>query len=240
MKKFPAIFNKGILKILRESFSLYFKNIFRLVEIAAWICIPASIFFVLIFYWGLPEQMLHVLGILSWPSALVLGLLLNTVLIKTIQAIEEGKAVETRQCLVSTVSVYAAGLSVFPRYAWVLTLVTGRVLLWSLPFLVSYFILFRIAQSGGPPWLVGLSLVFLVPVFVTVCYYSFSFLAFLVDGIKGKSALVESKKMIKSHFWKFLGNVLALSFFIVPVSQQIFFWIDRIPVRQCCIRPPKK
>ncbi len=210
-----------VLKILQESISLYFKNIFRFIEIVTWVCIPASIFFVLIFYWGLPEQALYVLGAISYPIAFVLLLLLNAALIKIIQAMDEWK-------YLSTLSVYASAFNLFGSYLGVLVLVSLRILLWSLPFFISYLIFFWISLSGGPMWLFGLSLIFLVPIFIATCHYSFSSLAFLVDGIKWTDAPAESKRIIKPNFWKFLGNIFVLCFIMAPVYGQIFRWMDKI------------
>ena len=221
MEKFPKLFNKGVFKILKKSFSLYFKNIFRLIEIVAWVSVPASIFFVVFFYWGLPERALYMLGFISYPSTFVLLLLLNAVLIKIIQAMDEGR-------YLSTLSVYASALTLFGSYLWVLVLVTLRIMLWSLPFVLSCLISFWIRQSGGPMWPFGLSLVFLVPVFIAVGYYSFSSLAFLIDGRKGNQALVESKRIIKPNFWKFLGNIFVVFLIMAPLYGQIYRWMDKV------------
>ncbi|HLD70161.1 MAG TPA: hypothetical protein VJA17_05290 [Candidatus Omnitrophota bacterium] len=212
----PAVF-----KILKESVSLYFRNIFRFIEIVAWVTLPASIFFVLIFYWGLPEQALYALTSLSYPASFVLLFLLNAVVTKSIQAMDEGKPL-------STLRVYTVAFNLFGSYLGVLALVSLRILLWSLPFILSSFIFFWIGQSGGPVWLPGLSLIFLAPIFIAACHYSFSFPAFLVDGIKWKDAPAESKRIIKWNFWKFLGNMLVLFFITAPFYGQIFRWKETI------------
>lgn len=210
-----------IFKILKESVSLYFKNIFRFIEIVVWVSLPASIFFVLIFYWGLPEQALYALGAVSYPSALILLLLLNAVVIKIIQAIDEGR-------YLSTLSAYASVFSLFGSYLWVLALVSLRMMLWSLPFVLSCLIFLWIRQSGGPLWPFGLAFVFLVPILVAACYYFFSSLIFWVDDKRGNQAIWESKKIIKGNFWKFLGNILVLCFLLAPFYGQIFRWMDKI------------
>ena len=210
-----------LIRILQQSFSLYFRNIFRFIEIVAWLSLPASIFFVLIFYWGLTEQALYVLGAISYPITLGLLLLLNAVLIKIIQAMDEGK-------YLSTLSVYASAFNLFGSYLGVLALVSLRILLWSLPFLFSYLLSFWIRNSGGPMWLFGLSLIFLAPVFIATCHYSFSSFVFLVDSIKWTEAPAESKRIIKGNFWKFLGNSLVLCFIMAPFYGQIFRWMEKI------------
>ena len=225
MKKNSATVNKGILKILKESFSLYFRNIFRLIEIVAWIGLPASIFFVLIFYWGLPEQVLYKLGAISYPAALVLLLLLSMVVLKTIQALDEGRPVQT-------LMMYAQAFPLFFHYIWVLVLVTSRIFLWSIPFAISILISFKIQAwkvHAGPlaVYFLG-SALFLIPVFIVVCYYAFSSVAFLVDGKCGMEALRISKKLIKGNFGKFVGTIFLLSFLMQPVYKLISWGIDRV------------
>ena len=220
MKNLSALFNQGVFKVLKESFSLYFKNIFRLLEIVAWITLPASIFFVLIFYWGLPEQALYALGAISYPTVFILLLVLNAALIKTIQATEEGK-------IVGTLSVYASVFALFGSYLWVLTLAALRIMLWALPFISFCLISLRL-NVRAPFWLFSLALLFLAPVFIAVCQYSFSPLAFLIDGRKGSEALAESKKIIKPNFWKFLGNIFVLFLIMTPLDGQIYQWMDKV------------
>ena len=225
MKKIPLIANQGILKIFKNSFLLYFKNIFRFIGIVVWIGVPASIFFVLIFYWGLPESMLYVLGKASYLAVVVALLLWNIVVIKTIQFLDEGRPFQT-------LTIYSEAFSLFFRYLWICALMMFRIFLWSLPFVLSGVILFKMKQwnTFSDPWNAVFLLAFLllIPVFIVIFYYSFSFFAFLLDGKNGMDALRYSKKLIKPNFWKFSGMISLLSFLMQPVYKFILNEIDSV------------
>ena len=225
MTKIPPTANQGILKIFKNSFSLYFRNIFRFIEIVAWIGAPASIFFVLLFYWGLPEDILQGLAKVSYLAAFVVLLLWNIVVIKAIQFLDEGRPFQI-------LTIYSEAFSLFFRYLWICALMTSRIFLWSLPFVISIVILFKLKEwkTFPDPWNMFFLLAFLllIPVFIIIFYYSFSFFAFLLDGKNGMDALRYSKKLIKPNFWKLLGSISLLSFLMRPVYKFILNEIDGV------------
>ncbi len=223
MTKIATITNIGFFKILKESFSLYFRNIFRLIAIVAWICLPASIFFVLIFYWGLSEKTLEILSTISYPTAFLLLLLLNMVMLKSIRSWDEKKTVEI-------LNIYAQAFSLFFRYIWVLILVAVRIFLWSLPFIISVIIgVLNYREGKGSRWLwIWISFLFFIPVLNPVYNYTFSFFAFLIDGKRGMDALRYSKQLVKPNFWKLVGYFFLLSLIMQPVYKLIFWGIDRV------------
>ena len=107
-----------------------------------------------------------------------------------------------------------------------------RIFLWSLPFVICVVIFFKLKEwkTFPDPWNASFlpAFLLLIPVFMVIFYYSFSFFAFLIDGKNGMDALRYSKKLIKPNFWKLLGSISLLSFLMQPVYKFILNKIDSV------------
>lgn len=73
----------------------------------------------------------------------------------------------------------------------------------------------------------GWSFLFFVPGIVFGVFYSFSGMAFLVDGHRGLKALAYSRKIISPQFWRFVINAVVAGIATVPVVF-IFSFLVRI------------
>ncbi len=61
------------------------------------------------------------------------------------------------------------------------------------------------------------ALLLIIPGIIFGIYYSFSYLAFIVDGKRGNEALVFSKSIIKPNIGKFIGNSLAVGLILIAI-----------------------
>lgn len=61
------------------------------------------------------------------------------------------------------------------------------------------------------------ALLLIIPGIIFGIYYSYAYLAFIVDGKKGNEALIFSKSLIKPNIGKFIGNSLAVGLILFVV-----------------------
>ena len=103
---------------------------------------------------------------------------------------------------------YQKAWGVIASYLWIGTIVLFKVILWSL--------------------------LFIIPGIIFGIFYSFWYLAFLIDNKRGNEALIYSKKIIKPNFWPYVGYSLVLVFIMVVVYLLIGFVVKLlfgVPVR---------
>jgi len=183
---------------------LYFGNILRLTEVVSWIVLPASILFILFFFWGLPEKYVFLLmGIFYFLVIPTLVSLLYMAVLKMIQ---------TQQ---KTLTIYAEAFRDFWPFVGTMILYFLKVLLWSLPALLPGIGLglWAVAlRESGILW--TLSFIFLIPgailAFIAVMDYSFSGMAFLLDGKKGREALRFSKGIVRPNLRRFIQGLIVV------------------------------
>ena len=182
---------KGLGKILKESLSFYGRNILRLIEIPSWVSLPATILFVLLFFWGLEESHIYILMGIFFVVCLLIVLLLLIVSIKTIETLDKGRPLKT-------LTVYAETFELFFPSVRLWILLTVKILLWSL--------------------------LLIIPGFIFMLFYHFSLMALLVDGKTGKEALLTSKQLVQSNFWKFLRALVLILILMAPFCVMIYCW----------------
>ena len=83
----------------------------------------------------------------------------------------------------------------------------------SWPLLGAYFVVFCWYTLKVFLW----SLLLVIPGVIFSILYAFCYMAFLVDGYKGKEALVYSKALIKPRVWRYLGNSVVVVLVLIPV-----------------------
>lgn len=216
--------------IFRESLGFFFRNILRLTGVAAWISVPASMIFVLFFFWGLEEQSIYLLMRVASFVAVFLLVLLLIVAIKTIQILDQRRKAKI-------LSVYAESFEVFFHFLTVLARLIGAVFLRALwVFLPGLFFIWGL-KTFNKKWMAGISPDFITtPVVIlglgigamfSFCYFLAPF-ALLIDGKAGREALVYSKTLIKPRSAQFvLGNFLMLTL-LAPVYFLIQLWAGKV------------
>ena len=224
MKKISEIFNSGISKVLKQSFSLYFRNIFRFAEIGAWIFLPASIFFVLIFYLGFSEDLRYTLVEVSFWATWILLLFLTLVVLKAIRAADEGREVRT-------LSLYAESVSSFFSYLRALFLSTFWILIWFVPFMLVVILIFKLRGWSIFDWIetsMETTSFLIVPISMTICYYTFSSMAFVIEGKKGMDAFRYNRQLIRPQLGRLIGYLFLTALLMQPVYELIGWGIDAV------------
>jgi hypothetical protein len=205
--------------IFKKSLFLYFKNILRLTEVSSWICLPASIIFILFFFWGLSLVHLYLLMAIFFFSALpVLLLLLSIVVVKTIQALDQGIKLRT-------LGVYADGFNqFFPSF---------RILLWFSPILIVGFLCLYYAmvqRAEALKWSMDLMSIMIggILILISGVLYHFFLMAFLLDGHKGKQALAISCRLIKPNAGRFVAGIVIACIWMGLFYFLIGPWVGKV------------
>lgn len=196
---------KTLGRLLAESFSLFSGNILKLTAVTFAVYLPLEATTLLVFKWldiGQVVNLKYFSNGQLWGYIIIQCVTTFFLFLYQIAFIKTVESADKKENFTLQGS-YQKAFALFGSCLCVIGLVILKVFLWSL--------------------------LFLVPGIIFGILYSFANLAFIVDGKKGKQALIYSKQLVKPAIWRLMGNLLVivlviavLNIFIVLITMAAF------------------
>jgi len=192
--------------VLSKTYTLFCKYWFCFVKVAAVFLIPLLILNE--YFWGNQILIDGIIDKFSLVAFVVIDDIINFIifLFLLLYLAALTKAIHTADVgeKPGAVSSYRQALNIFGPYLWVKTLSLFKVLCWTL--------------------------LFIVPGIVAGIFYSFSGMALVVGGKRGKEALTFSWDITRPNIKKYLLHVLSMSAFLLVACTAIILYFDSVLV----------
>jgi len=191
---------KSLKFLLKDSLNLYINNFWKFISVAAIYYVPVFLIntYILINFNFRQIRILEDIEQFGVMALFGFSAILGLFIfyIAFIQSIQ----IIENNAEFSVLSVYQHAFSLFGSYCWIAGIVIIKVFLWSL--------------------------LLIIPGIIFSFFYTFAPLILILEKKTGTAALIQSKKVVKANFGKFLGNLFAALVIVLIIVLMCKFIIN--------------